>query len=98
MELLRAGKKKCTVRLGTVSVASEALLMSDGHRSVEIRVLKVDTSRSFAELTDQDALAEGFRDREELRKDLKKYYPGVAETDLVSVIYFEQANSSTVSS
>ena len=94
MELLRAGKKKCTVRLGTVSVASEEILMSDGRNSVPIRILKVDTSRCFGELTDQDAIAEGFQDRQELRNDLKKYYPRVSDTDLVTVIYFEQVNPS----
>ena len=72
--------------------------MSDGHHSVSIRVLKVDTTRSFAELTDQDAVAEGFQDREECGRDLKKsVIRGSPTAILVSVIYFEQANSSSAS-
>ena len=96
MDLLRAGKKKCTVRIGTVSVASDELLMSDGRHSIPIRVLRIDHTRNFSELTDQDAIAEGFLDKEELRTDLKKYYPKISDDDLVTVIYFERADSEPI--
>ncbi len=78
MRLLKAHRKKCTVRLGTASVASPEILMSDGRDSVPIRIVRVDTSRSLAELTDDDARAEGFETREQLLKDLSTYYPRAA--------------------
>jgi len=90
MALLRMGKKKCTVRLGTASVASEEIVMTDGRLSVPVKILRIDTSRCFKDLTDQDAMDEGFQNREELWKDLKHYYPRVLDEDPVTVIYFER--------
>ncbi len=89
MRLLKENRKTCTVRLGTASVDSPEILMSDGRESVPIRIVRIDTSRSLAELTDEDAHAEGFANRGELLSDLNKYYPGAAPSDPVTVIYFE---------
>jgi len=89
MRLLKAHRKKCTVRLGTASVATPEILMSDGRDSVPIRIVRVDTSRCLAELTDDDAQAEGLETREQLLNDLNKYYPRAAPSDPVTVIYFE---------
>ncbi len=89
MRLLKENRKRCTIRLGTASVATPEILMSDGRDSVPIRIVRVDTSRSLAELTEDDAHAEGFENREELLKDLSKYYPRAVPSDPVTVIYFE---------
>ncbi len=94
MALLRAGRKKCAVRMGTASVASDEILMTDGRGHVPVRITKVDTSRRFGELTDQDARDEGFSAREELIRDLRHYYPRARDEDLVTVIYFEELGSS----
>lgn len=89
MRLLKANRKKCTVRLGTASVATPEITMTDGKDSVAIRIVRVDTSRHLDELTDDDAQAEGFETREQLLKDLSKYYPRAKPSDPVTVIYFE---------
>jgi hypothetical protein len=70
-------------------VDTPEIFMSDGQDSVPIRILRIDTSRSLGELTDDDARAEGFTNREELLKDLGKYYPRAVPSDPVTVIYFE---------
>ncbi len=89
MRLLKEDRKTCTVRLGTASVDSPEILMSDGRESVPIRIIRIDTTRSLAELTDEDAHAEGFANRDELLTDLSKYYPRAVPSDPVTVIYFE---------
>jgi|HubBroStandDraft_6_1064221.scaffolds.fasta_scaffold09771_2 hypothetical protein len=89
MSLLRAGKKSCTVRLGNASVGAPEIEMSDGRTSVRVLITKVDNSRTFEELTDSDAMAEGFCSREELLLDLRKYYPRVSAKDQVTVISFQ---------
>jgi hypothetical protein len=89
MSLLRAGKKKCTVRLGNASVGDSEIEMSDGRTSVRVRITNVDNTRTFNELTDEDARAEGFSSREELLFDLRKYYPQVTPNDQVTVISFQ---------
>jgi hypothetical protein len=89
MSLLRAGKKSCTVRLGNASVGRSEMEMSDGRTSVRVRITRVDNTRTFEQLTDDDARAEGFSTREELLLDLKKYYPRATPNDQVTVISFQ---------
>lgn len=71
-------------------VATPEILMSDGRGSVRVRILKVDTSRTFREISLPDALDEGLGSREELIQDLRQYYPHAADGDPTTVIYFEQ--------
>ncbi len=52
-------------------------------------VLGVDTSRHFEDLTDQDALDEGFQNKQELVEDLKRYYRRLDAHQPITVIYFE---------
>lgn len=92
MELLRSGRKKCTVRLGMASVPNPEIVMTDGRTSISVRILSVDSSRRFSELTDQDAKDEGFLSKEELWKDLRHYYPRATDDDPVTVIHFERSD------
>jgi hypothetical protein len=64
--------------------------MTDGRNSVSVRILKIDSSRRFSDLTDQDAIDEGFRNKEELWKDLRQYYPRATDNDPVTVIHFQR--------
>ena len=91
MTLLRAGKKKCTIRMGNASVANPQINVSDGRTSVLVRITDIDNTRTFEQLTDQDAHDEGFSTRDELISDLRKYYPRARPTDPVTVIRFELA-------
>jgi hypothetical protein len=89
MKLLKAGRKKCTIRLGLATVATPEIKMSDGRISVAVRIVKVDATRTLKELTDTDARDEGFSSREELLRDLRQYYPRATDSDPITVIYFE---------
>jgi len=89
MILLRSGRKRCTIRMGTAAVEMPDIIMTDGRQSVPVRILKVDNARCFKDITPQDAFDEGFGSREELIKDLKQYYPRSSDTDPITVIYFE---------
>jgi hypothetical protein len=92
MALLRAGKKKCTIRMGNASVANPLINISDGRTSVLVKITDVDNSRTLEQLTGEDAREEGFSTREELISDLHKYYPRAKSTDPVTVIRFELAS------
>ena len=89
MQLARAGRKICTIRLGIASVAEAKITLTDGRRSLAARVLRVDNDLQLQDLTDQHAHDEGFKDRAELLEDLRKYYPKAEPEDRVTVIYFE---------
>lgn len=94
MELLQAGRKKCTVRLGTASVATPEIYFSDGRSNVRVRILRIDTTRRLKDLTDQDARDEGFETRQQLLDDLKRFYPWAGPEQPITVIYFEPADQS----
>lgn len=92
MHLLKAGRKTCTVRMGTASVAGSEISVTDGRESVPVRITRIDNQKRFGQLDDHEAQAEGFTTREELIKDLRKYYPKASDEDVVTVIYFERAS------
>jgi len=91
MFLLQDGKKKCTIRVGIIDIDGADLLMTDGHRRVKIRVSEVDNHRVYRELTNQDAIDEGFSSLAELQKDLTKYYGRIDPEQPVTVIRFSRA-------
>lgn len=92
MSLLQDGRKKCTVRVGIIDINGTNLFMTDGKQRVKIRISEVDTHRVYRELTDQDALDEGFSSLEELQKDLSKYYGKIDPEQPVTVIRFDTAD------
>ena len=92
MSLLQEGRKKCTVRVGIIDVIGKDLFMTDGKQRVKIRIIEVDNHRVYRELTNQNALDEGFSSLEELQKDLSKYYGIIDPEQPVTVIRFEIPN------
>jgi hypothetical protein len=92
MALLQEGRKKCTVRVGIIDVNGTQLFMTDGMHRVSIRISEVDNHRVYRELTNQDALDEGFSSLEELQKDLSKYYGKIDPEQPVTVIRFDVAD------
>jgi len=93
MALLQAGKKKCTVRLGTIDVSGTDLLMTDGKQRIRIHISQVDNRKVYRELSEQEALDEGFCSLQELQEDLSKYYGRIDPEQPVTVIRFEVADN-----
>ena len=91
MALLCEGRKKCTIRLGNATVATPEIGMTDGRRTIRVRILRIDNQRQFKDISEKDAADEGSDSKEELIQDLKKYYPQARNTDPITVIYFERA-------
>lgn len=87
--LLKSGRKKCTIRKGTVGVAGPEIYVTDGRQKIKVKVLQVDTGRCFGQITEQDALDEGFQTKEDLIQDLKRYYGPFNPDQPMTVIYFE---------
>jgi hypothetical protein len=83
------GQKKCTIRLGTAAVEGPEINLSDGARTARVRIVNIDTSKTFAGLTDAEIGGEGFTTREELETDLRKYYRSLQPDQRVTVIWFE---------
>ncbi len=89
LRLAREGRKRCTIRLGKVGVASDTIALTDGKESLQVRITSIDNARLFKDLTDQDAILEGFTSKTELEDDLKHYYGGIDPLQPITVIHFE---------
>ncbi|HUA27376.1 MAG TPA: carbamoyltransferase C-terminal domain-containing protein [Streptosporangiaceae bacterium] len=93
---LREGRKVTTIRLrkGAVEVPSNSVLplfetadFGPGDRSHPTEFVKVSALRyhRFGELTEQDALRDGFKSYKDMRNTLKKIYPQIDDDDWVTV-------------
>jgi hypothetical protein len=90
LRLVREGRKTCTIRLGTASVASEIVTLTDGRDGIQVRILGVDASRVFDQISQIDAEAEGFDSLPQLHEDLRTYYGDVDPSQPVTVINFRR--------
>src|ERR1700756_274394 len=91
MSLLKEGKKRYTGRSGIIEVSGAELFMTSGNQRVKIRISQVDNHRVYRELSNQDALDEGFSSLEELQKDLSTYYGKIDPEQPVTVIRLDVA-------
>jgi hypothetical protein len=89
LNLARAGKKKCTIRVGTLSVGREILDLTDGTQTLKIKVVRVETDRKYSALTDQDAINDGLASKAELDTDLKRFYGRIDPEQPMTIIHFE---------
>ncbi len=84
------GEKITTVRRGIKSypVGRIVELTANGQRFALAKVKKVVVKR-VRELTDEDAVRDGFKSREELISALKRIYGDIRDDEFVTVVHFE---------
>ncbi len=88
-KLMLEGKKRATIRLGkVVPKYDEVIIHSWGKPVAKARITKV-TYKKVKELTDEDARRDGFKNKEELLRELRHVYGKVSPNDLVTIIEFE---------
>lgn len=90
VEKIINGEKITTVRRGIKSypVGRIVELTSDGKRFAIAKVKKVVVKR-VRELTDEDAIRDGFKSRNELISALKRIYGDLRDDEFVTVVHFE---------
>ncbi len=89
VEDILSGRKKATIRRGIVKPKYDEIIVHGGGRPVaKIRVVRVYYKRVY-ELSDEDALKDGFSSREELVRELKNVYPDIRDDEYVTIIEFE---------
>jgi hypothetical protein len=88
LSLAERGTKTCTIRLGVAQVDGDMLNLTDGRRTIPVRIVAVQADRTYGQLTDSDADAEGMSSLEELREDLARYYGQLDPAQPVTVIHF----------
>ncbi len=89
LDKVLSGKKKITIRLGLVRPRfGEVLIVCNDLVYGIAEVKRVDVMK-VEDLTDDIAKREGFRNKDELLRELKKLYPNVRERNLITLIEFE---------
>ncbi|RLF86800.1 ASCH domain-containing protein [Thermococci archaeon] len=89
-DLLLSGKKRATIRVGKVNLKSgdEVLIHSGGYVIGKAKIRKVEKKR-VSELTEEDAIMDGFKNKEELLDALKEHYKNIKSDTEVTVVEFE---------
>ncbi|RSS51150.1 ASCH domain-containing protein [Streptomyces sp. WAC06614] len=89
LDAVRSGRKTTTVRFrDPVEPGPVRMVFESDDEVVLSGAVTGTTSRAVAELTDADAVADGFRDLAELQDRLRFHYPDIAPTDEVTVVHF----------
>jgi hypothetical protein len=89
VDLVLRGVKRTTIRLGRVKPKySEVILHGGGRPVAKVKIKKV-TYKKVKELTDADAIKDGFKSLTELLRALKETYGNVRDDDYVTIIEFE---------
>ncbi|HDZ36636.1 MAG TPA: ASCH domain-containing protein [Thermococcus sp.] len=89
-EAILSGKKRATVRLGrkpNLEPGDEVLIHSGG-RVIGRAVIERVESKTVGELTDEDALLDGFSSRAELIRALKSHYKYVNDDSIAHIVAF----------
>ena len=88
MTLVQEGRKTTTIRKGRRDIALGPAKFVSKEDAVNIDIVSV-TYRLFAELSDDDAGADGFEDSHELRQALRSFYPEIQADDPCTIIGFQ---------
>jgi Uncharacterized conserved protein len=87
LKALYEGKKRSTIRPGALRVADKVYIHSKG-RIVAIAHVEQVQYKRVKELTEEDAVLDGFQTRDELIAYLKRRYPGLKDDAIVTIIRF----------
>ncbi len=88
VKLILSGKKTATIRLGIVKPKYREIIVHGGGKPVaKIEIVSV-KHKKVKELTNEDAVKDGFRSKDELIKELEKVYDGITLDDWVTIIEF----------
>ncbi|WP_048151437.1 ASCH domain-containing protein [Palaeococcus ferrophilus] len=87
-EAILSGRKRATVRAGKVNLreGDEVFIHAGGYVLGRARIRRVER-KSIEELTEEDAIKDGFSSREELLRALREHYPNLRGE--VTVVEFE---------
>jgi len=88
-EAVLSGVKRATIRLGIVKPKYREVMLHAGGKPIAIIEIERVFHKKVKELTDKDAQLDGFKNREELLKALRKAYNGLSEDDWVTILEFK---------
>lgn len=88
VEAILENKKSATIRLGIVKPKYNEIIIHGGGRPIAKAIIEGVIYKKIRELTDEDAILDGFQSKDELIHELKRLYGYVSESDYVTIIQF----------
>lgn len=88
LDEIRKGKKRATIRRGKQRINKGLLVLQNGNDYQIVNVTGVRYCH-IKNLTEDDARADGFADRNELIRKICEIYPGIRENQFVTVVNFD---------
>ncbi len=88
-DLILRELKRATIRLGIIKPRYDEVIIHSGGRPIAKVHIKNIRHKRVKELTDEDAQLDGFKDREELLRNLRKVYGKIDDNDIVTIIEYE---------
>lgn len=88
MRLAKAGRKTCTIRLGSAQVADLEIDLTDGRERIRVRIAEIETDRPYGGITENEAVADGAESLEALDKDLRRFYGPLDPEQPMTLIHF----------
>ncbi len=89
LDLILSGKKVTTIRYGIVKPKFQEVIIHSAGKVIGKAIIKRVVYKKVKDLTDEDAQKDGFSNKQELVRELKKTYPDLRFSDYVTIIEFE---------
>ncbi|RLF22128.1 MAG: ASCH domain-containing protein, partial [Thermoprotei archaeon] len=89
VDAILKGEKRATIRLGIVIPKFREIILHGGGKVIGKAVIEEVKHKRVKDLTDNDAIADGFSSRHELMRELIRCYPGIRKSDYVTIIRFK---------
>ena len=82
-------EKSSTIRMGYVFFINEVLTLKfETKPDLLVKITKLDYSKKLINLTDKDAIMDGFENLHELNAELFKFYPDINPDTQFTIVYF----------
>lgn len=90
MEKIKSGEKVATLRLGIKDYrVGEKVIIKCGDKEIGVAEIQEVNFKKFKDLEYVDIILDGYKSKEKLKKDLKKFYGEFKEEDIFTQIIFE---------
>jgi hypothetical protein len=91
IEAVLSGKERATIRKGRREYPIGPAVFDSGIAKIQIEITAIEI-KQFKDLTDDDGRVDGDISKDELKASLATYYPGIQDSDELTIIHFKLAN------
>jgi hypothetical protein len=79
IDLVLSGVKTTTIRQGIVFIDGNTIPLISESRTIWVKILRVDHTKTLGDLTEADAILDGFESLVDLQRQLEKFYGEIGQ-------------------